>query len=181
MGFYREDLNSNESHTFSSYTNYYKISPIYLKGETMILVSMILKAKGNDVITVNTGTTIIETLGLMAEKNIGAVVVMEHGKPVGIFTERDFVREVARDQCFTLKMPVETYMTKELLCVNPTSTIDECMALMTTKRVRHLPVMEADQMLGLISIGDVVKNMIEDKDLLIDNLEKFIYGADFGR
>jgi len=146
----------------------------------MILVSMILKAKGNDVVTVNKGSTIIETLEIMAEKNIGAVLVMEKGSPVGVFSERDFVREVARDQCFMLKMPVETYMTKELFCVTPSSTIDECMALMTNKHIRHLPVMEGNQLSGIISIGDVVKNMIEDKNLLIDNLEKYIFGPAYG-
>ena len=146
----------------------------------MILVSMLLKAKGNDVVTVNKGTTIIETLGIMAEKNIGAVLVMEKGKPVGVFSERDFVREVARDQCFMLKMPVETYMTKEVFCVSPSSTIDECMALMTNKHIRHLPVMEGSQLTGIISIGDVVKDLIDDKNLLIDNLEKYIFGPAYG-
>ncbi len=147
----------------------------------MILVNMILKAKGNDVVSINKGTTIIETLQLMSERNIGAVIVMEKGVPVGIFSERDFVREVAKDQCFMLKMPVETYMTKDLFFVAPSSTIDECMALMTHQHIRHLPVLEGNKLVGIISIGDVVKNMIEDKDLLIDNLEKYIFGQDFGR
>lgn len=147
----------------------------------MILVSMILKAKGNAVITVTPATTVIEALQIMAEKNIGAMVVVDQGKPVGIFSERDFVREIARDQCFMLKLPVESCMTKELYCVTPSSTIDECMALMTNQHIRHLPVMQADDLVGIISIGDIVKNMIEDKDLLIDNLQNYIFGASFGR
>ncbi|HCS39186.1 MAG: CBS domain-containing protein [Anaerolineaceae bacterium] len=147
----------------------------------MILVSMILKAKGSEVVTVTPGTTVIDALQLMAEKNIGAIVVMEQGKPVGIFSERDFVREIAKDQCFLLKLPVESCMTKELYCVTPSSTIDECMAVMTNKHFRHLPVVEADELVGIISIGDIVKNMIEDKDLLIDNLQNYIFGPSFGR
>lgn len=147
----------------------------------MILVSMILKAKGNEVIIVTPGTTMIDALQIMAEKNIGAMIVLDQGKPVGIFSERDFVREIAREQCLMLKLPVESCMTKELYCVTPSSTIDECMALMTNKHIRHLPVMEADQLVGIISIGDIVKNMIEDKDLLIDNLQNYIFGPSFGR
>ncbi|PKN89717.1 MAG: histidine kinase [Chloroflexi bacterium HGW-Chloroflexi-4] len=147
----------------------------------MILVSMILKAKGNQVVNVMPDATVAEALQLMAEKNIGAIMVMDKGKPVGIFSERDFVREVSRDQCITLKMPVETYMTKDLYCVTPSSNIDECMALMTNKHIRHLPVMEGEELVGIISIGDIVKNMIEDKDLLIDNLQSYIFGASFGR
>lgn len=146
----------------------------------MILVSMILKAKGYDVITINPGATMIEALEIMAEKNIGAILVVENGKAVGIFSERDFVREIAKDQCLMLKLPVESCMTRELYCVSPSSTIDECMAVMTQKHIRHLPVMEAEKLVGIISIGDVVKNMIEDKNLLIDNLENYIFGPAYG-
>ncbi len=147
----------------------------------MILVSMILKAKGNEVVTVTPETTVIDALQLMAEKNIGAIVVMENSKPVGIFSERDFVREIAKDQCFMLKLPVESCMTKELYCVSPSSTVDECMAVMTNKHIRHLPVVQSGELVGIISIGDVVKDTIEDKNLLIDNLENYIFGPSFGR
>jgi CBS domain-containing protein len=147
----------------------------------MILVSMILRAKGDEVVTVTPGTTMIDALQIMAKKNIGAMIVLDMGKPVGIFSERDFVREIAREQCLMLKLPVESCMTKELYCVTPSSTIDECMALMTNKHIRHLPVMEADELVGIISIGDIVKNMIEDKDLLIDNLQNYIFGPSFGK
>lgn len=147
----------------------------------MILVSMILKAKGNDVVSVNPSTTMIDALEIMAEKNIGAIMVLDGGKPVGIFSERDFVREIAREQCLMLKLPVESCMTKELYCVTPSSSMDECMAIMTNKHIRHLPVMQGDDLVGIISIGDIVKNMIEDKDLLIDNLQNYIFGPQFGK
>lgn len=147
----------------------------------MILVSMILKAKGNEVVSVNPSTTMIDALEIMAEKNIGAIMVLDGGKPVGIFSERDFVREIAREQCLMLKLPVESCMTKELYCVTPSSSMDECMAIMTNKHIRHLPVMQGDELVGIISIGDIVKNMIEDKDLLIDNLQNYIFGPQFGK
>jgi CBS domain-containing protein len=142
----------------------------------MILVSMILKEKGSEVISVTKDSTVIEALQLMAGRNIGAVLVMENSKPLGIFSERDFARHVARDQNLMLKMPVETCMTRDLYYVTPSSTVDECMALMTQKHIRHFPVLEGNDLVGLISIGDVVKNMIEDKNLLIDNLEKYLFG-----
>ncbi|KAF0111246.1 MAG: hypothetical protein FD147_997 [Chloroflexi bacterium] len=146
----------------------------------MILVSMVLKAKGQEVYTVEKGTTVIEALELMAEKNIGALLVMDHKKPVGIFSERDFVREVAKEKTLLLKLPVESFMTEDVFSVTPSETIDECMALMTTKHIRHLPVCNGDQLVGLISIGDVVKQVIEDKNLLIDNMEKYILGRGYG-
>jgi CBS domain-containing protein len=142
---------------------------------------MILKAKENEVVTVTPGTTMIDALQIMAEKNIGAMIVLDQGKPVGIFSERDFVREIAREQCLMLKLPVESCMTRELYCVAPSSTMDECMAIMTNKHIRHLPVMQADELVGIISIGDIVKNMIEDKDLLIDSLQNYIFGPQFGK
>ena len=147
----------------------------------MILVSMVLKAKGYEVYTVEKGTASIEALELMAEKNIGALLVMDHEKPVGIFSERDFVREVAKNITLLLKMPVDSFMTKEIFCVTPSETIEKCMALMTNKHIRHLPVCDDGQLVGIISIGDVVKQVIEDKDLLIDNMEKYILGRGYGQ
>jgi CBS domain-containing protein len=147
----------------------------------MILVSMVLKAKGHEIYTVEQDATTLEALELMAEKNIGALLVMDHDKPVGIFSERDFVREVAKEKTILLKMPVTTFMTKEIFSVTPSETIEECMGLMTNKHIRHLPVCEDEKLVGLISIGDVVKQMIEDKDLLIDNMEKYILGRGYGQ
>jgi CBS domain-containing protein len=146
----------------------------------MILVSMVLKAKGHEVYTVDKGTPVIEALELLAEKNIGALLVIDHGKPVGIFSERDFVREVAKDKSLLLKLPVDSFMTKDIYCVTPSETIEECMGLMTTKHIRHLPVCDDGELVGLVSIGDAVKQVIEDKDLLIDNMEKYILGRGFG-
>ncbi len=147
----------------------------------MLLVSNILKVKGSDIFTIEKDTTTIEALELMAEKNVGALLVMDNKEVVGIFSERDFVREVAKDKTLLLKMPVESFMTKEVYSVTSSDTIDECMALMTNKHFRHLPVCDEGQLVGLISIGDVVKQAIDDKDLLITNMEDYILGRGFGK
>ena len=147
----------------------------------MLLVSDILKIKGNAVYTIEKDTTVIEALELMTEKNVGALVVMEGSNTIGIFSERDFIRAVAKDKSLILNMPVETFMTKEVYSVCKSDTIDECMALMTQKHFRHLPVCDQDQLVGLISIGDVVKQTIEDKDLLITNMEDYILGRGYGK
>ena len=147
----------------------------------MLLVSNILKVKGSDIFTIEKNTTTIEALELMAEKNVGALLVMDNKEVVGIFSERDFVREVAKDKTLLLKMPVESFMTKEVYSVTSSDTIDECMALMTNKHFRHLPVCDDGQLVGLISIGDVVKQAIDDKDLLITNMEDYILGRGFGK
>lgn len=147
----------------------------------MLLVSNVLKAKGSVIYTVEKDTTTIEAIELMAEKNVGALLVMDNKEVVGIFSERDFVREVAKDKTLLLKMPVETFMTKEVYSVTSSDTIDECMALMTNKHFRHLPVCDEGQLVGLISIGDVVKQSIEDKNLLISNMEDYILGRGFGK
>jgi CBS domain-containing protein len=147
----------------------------------MLLVSNILRAKGSDIYTVEKDTTTIEALELMAEKNVGALLVMDNKEVVGIFSERDFVREVAKDKGLLLKMPVGSFMTQEVYSVTSSDTIDECMALMTNKHFRHLPVCDEGQLVGLISIGDVVKQSIEDKNLLISNMEDYILGRGFGK
>lgn len=147
----------------------------------MLLVSNVLRAKGSAIYTVEKDTTTIEALELMAEKNVGALLVMDNKEVVGIFSERDFVREVVKDKALLLKMPVGSFMTKEVYSVTSSDTIDECMALMTNKHFRHLPVCDDGQLVGLISIGDVVKQSIEDKNLLISNMEDYILGRGFGK
>lgn len=147
----------------------------------MVLVRDILKAKGNAVYAVPPSATVLEALELMAEKNVGALLVTVKDDLVGIFSERDFVREVAKDKTIQLKMPVETYMTREVVCVAMDETHEECMALMTQKRIRHLPVCDKGKIAGVVSIGDVVKQTIEDKNLLITNMEDYILGRGFGK
>ena len=146
----------------------------------MLTVAEILRAKGHEVFWVEIGTTVLKALELMAAKDIGALMVMENGEPVGIFSERDFARLVAEKKSVDLSVPVDDCMTRDVFCVTPRETDDECMALMTTKHFRHLPVRDDDKIVGVISIGDVVKNLIEDKNLLIDSMEKYILGRGYG-
>ena len=147
----------------------------------MNFVSAILQVKGNDVFSVSQDTSLLEVLELLAEKGIGAVLVMEGEKVAGIFSERDFAREVAKTKTLDLHLPVSELMTKEVFVISSDQTIDECMALMSSTRIRHLPVMDENKLAGLISIGDVVRFSIDDKDLQIQNMEKYILGIGYGQ
>ncbi len=147
----------------------------------MNYVSAILQVKGNKVFTVSEDTTLLDALELMANKRIGAVLVMDGEKIAGIFSERDFARKVAKTKQIDLKMPIKELMTREVFVISPDETLDECMAVMSTTRIRHLPVVEEGKLVGLISIGDVVQFSIEDKDLQIQNMEKYIFGYGYGQ
>lgn len=147
----------------------------------MNYVSAILQVKGNKVFTVKENTPLMDALELMANKRIGAVLVMDGEKIAGIFSERDFARKVAKTKQIDLKMPIKELMTREVFVISPDETLDECMAVMSTTRIRHLPVVEEGKLVGLISIGDVVQFSIEDKDLQIQNMEKYIFGYGYGQ
>jgi len=147
----------------------------------MLTIANILRTKGNVVYSVEKGATLLDALEMMAAKGIGALLVMDAGEPVGIFSERDFARLVAREKKADLSKPVDDVMTKNIYCLKKEDTIDECMAVMTRQRFRHMPVCEDNKIIGIISIGDVVKNLIEDKDLLIQNMEDYILGRGYGQ
>lgn len=147
----------------------------------MNFVSSILQVKGNDVYSVKKDTPIIDVLDLMAEKGIGAVLVLEDDKIAGIFSERDFARKVAKTRNLSLDVPVSDLMTKDVFVITPDETIDECMALMSSSKIRHLPVIDNEKLVGLISIGDVVRISIEDKNLQIQSMEKYIFGYGYGQ
>ena len=147
----------------------------------MNFVSSILQVKGNDVFSVQKDTPLLEVLDLMAHKGIGAVLVMEKDKIAGIFSERDFARKVAKTHSLNLDIPISELMTKEVFVISPDETIDECMALMSSTRIRHLPVVEDGKLVGVISIGDVVRFTIDEKDLQIQSMEKYIFGYGYGQ
>ena len=147
----------------------------------MNFVSAILQVKGNDVFSVKTDTSLIAVLELMAEKRIGAVLVMDGDKIAGIFSERDFARKVTKTKTLDLHLPVSELMTKDVFVISSDQTVDECMALMSSTRIRHLPVVDENKLAGLISIGDVVRFSIDDKDLQIQNMEKYILGIGYGQ
>jgi len=145
----------------------------------MITVADVLKIKGNQVWTVAPDSTILDALLLMARKNIGALVVEEDGKIAGILSERDFARHTASNRLGDLITPVCEYMTSKVYTITPESSIEDCMALMTKEHIRHLPVVKEDALAGMISIGDVVKTVIQEKDAMLGNMEELITGRGY--
>jgi CBS domain-containing protein len=145
----------------------------------MASINQLLLNKGNQVWSVNPDTTVLEALNTMSEKNIGAVVVLEDDDTVcGIFSERDYARKVVLNGRSSKKTPVRDVMTSEVYYVRPQDSVDRCMTLMSEKRFRHLPVLDENkQLLGIISIGDVVKAIIAEQQVLINHLEDFITGT----
>lgn len=143
----------------------------------MINVRIVLREKGGEIWSVSPGTTVFDALTMMAEKNIGALVVLEDRKIAGIFSERDYARKVILKGKASKEITVGEIMTSVVVTVRPASTVEECMTLMTEHRIRHLPVMEGEELIGVISIGDVVKAIISDKDFMIQQLEHYITGG----
>ena len=142
----------------------------------MRTVRDLLKTKGRNIWSVGPADTVYDALVIMADKNVGALVVLEGGRLAGILSERDYARKVVLHGKTSRETFVREIMTENPICVNPGHTIEECMALMTDKRIRHLPVLEDDQLAGLISIGDVVKDIISEQEFMIEQLERYITG-----
>ncbi len=142
----------------------------------MRTVKDLLRTKGQDFWWVAPEATVYDALTLMAAKNIGAALVLEVGRLVGILSERDYARKVVLRGRTSRDTPVREIMTADPVCVSVTQTIQECMELMTDKRIRHLPVFDADQLCGVISIGDVVKDIISEQEFMIEQLEHYITG-----
>jgi CBS domain-containing protein len=137
----------------------------------------ILKTKGGATFSITPGTIVYEALEIMVGKNVSALVVMENEKLVGIFTERDYARKVILKGKTSKDTLIAEIMTEDLVTVTPDNTIDSCMRLMTSRFIRHLPVLENDQLVGIISIGDVVKFIIEEQKFIIENMEHYITGG----
>ena len=136
----------------------------------------ILDDKGHDVFAVAPGDTVLDALQLLADKGVGALLVMEADKLVGIFTERDYARKVILAGKASRDTPISEVMTAKVLYVGPDRTVDECMALMTDIKARHLPVLEGETVLGVLSIGDLVRVKIREQSFLIDQLRQYIAG-----
>jgi len=142
----------------------------------MKTVRQLLQVKGNHVCSVSPDTTVYSALKIMADNNVGALLVLEQGELVGIFSERDYARKVALRGKSSKDTHVREIMTEKVDCVSPSQSVNECMGLMTRKHIRHLPVMENDQLAGVISIGDVVKAVISEHEFTIEQLESYITG-----
>ena len=143
----------------------------------MISIRQLLKRKGSEVWSTSPDASVYEALQLLAEKNIGALVVLRDGELVGVISERDYARKVILHRKTSMKTPVMEIMTEEVITVGTGSTVEEAMILMTDKRIRHLPVVEGEKIVGVVSIGDLVKAIIADQEFTIDQLAKYISGT----
>ncbi len=138
-------------------------------------IAEILQEKGKTVHSVGPGATMMEALKIMADKKIGAVLIVEGNKIHGIFSERDCVQNLANLTDCSLQAPITDFMTSPVYYITLDQTLDDCMAVMTSKRLRHLPVLEGEELAGLISIGDVVKKLLSERDERIKDLENFLW------
>lgn len=144
----------------------------------MKTVAEILRAKPHAAIySVSPDTTVLDAVKLLAEKGIGALVVLDKGRLVGIVSERDYVRKVALAERSLLNTKISEIMTREVISVGPRDSVQYCMELMTERRLRHLPVLAEGELIGLLSIGDLVKQTIDDQASLIQQLEQYIRGG----
>jgi len=140
----------------------------------MSTVKNILQKKGNAVYSIGPDKSVYDALEELEENNLGSLIVVENGKLIGVFTERDYARKVILKGRSSKETSVRDIMSSDPIFVNPDNTIDECMQLMTDKFIRHLPVLENGALIGIVSIGDLVKYIIYEKDFIIGNLEHYI-------
>ena len=140
-------------------------------------VSAVLHHKGNALWSVSQETTVFEAIRVMADKNIGALLVMSGGSLLGVFTERDYTRKVALQGKSSKETRVREVIAPEIVSVGPEDTVEHCMKLITEHRTRHLPVMEGDRVTGLVSIGDLVNWIISAQDATIAQMEQYISGG----
>ncbi|MBC8176990.1 MAG: CBS domain-containing protein [Desulfobacteraceae bacterium] len=143
----------------------------------MTNIGQLLKTKGNEIWSIAPQATIYEALQVMSEKDVGALLVVHKGDVVGIFSERDYARKLILKGKFSKDTSVEELMTRKVLYVGPESTIEDCMALMTAKSVRHLPILKDERLIGIVTLGDVVKQIISDQEFTIHQLENYISGS----
>lgn len=143
----------------------------------MKTVRQVLESKGKQVWSVHPDATVFDALRLMAEKEIGALVVIDEGRIVGVVSERDYARKIILAGKASKDTPVSEIMSRAVLHALPQQTVADCMALMTDKKIRHLPVLDGDQIIGILSIGDLVKTIIAEQEFVIGQLENYIAGS----
>ena len=139
-------------------------------------VATLLKQKGDWVITIDPDATVFATIGRMVEHNVGAVLVTDRGEVLGIFTERDYLRRIALEGRTSRETRVSEVMTTDLVTVDPDAEIDECLALMSARKIRHLPVLRDGRLAGIVSIGDCVKARLEEARGEVEGLQRFVSG-----
>lgn len=141
----------------------------------MKTLKQLLEAKGREVYSIAPDARVFDALKLMADKSVGALIVMEGGRIAGILSERDYARKVILHGKSSHELQVRDIMTSKIITVHPGQTVEECMALMTEKRIRHLPVTEGERLIGVLSIGDLVKEVIAEQQQTIKQLESYIH------
>ena len=149
---------------------------LFRSGDVMN-VNNLLQSKKSQIISVKPNTSVYDALVLMAEKNIGAVLVTTNDQLVGILSERDYARKIILKGKTSKETKVEEIMTSQVLFVQPEQSVEDCMAIMSDKHIRHLPVLEKGELIGIISIGDVVNAVISEKEFAIKQLENYISGT----
>jgi CBS domain-containing protein len=145
------------------------------RGEAMKTVNEILQAKSSRLLSISPEASVLDALKLMAEREVGALVVLDGDELAGIFSERDYARKVILFGKSSKDTAVREIMTRKVVCVRPEQSVEDCMALMTDKRIRHLPVLQGNTVVGVISIGDVVKEVISEQRFMIEQLEHYIH------
>jgi CBS domain-containing protein len=145
----------------------------------MLKVQDVLRSKSKNIWSISSRETTYKALEMLAEKDIGALMVIDDGKLAGIFSERDYARKVILKGKSSRETSVGELMTKEVYSITPDKTVEECMALMTTIHCRHLPVFENNQLIGVVTIGDIVNAIINDQQIKIHDLEKYITGSEY--
>ena len=140
----------------------------------MNTVAQLLNEKGHSIYSIDPSASVFEAIKLMAERKIGALLVMENNKMIGIITERDYARKVILEGKSSQNTLVKEIMTTNTICARLDQTVEECMAVITDKRVRHLPVVDNNEVVGIISIGDLVKSIIAEQQFIIEQLEHYI-------
>ena len=143
----------------------------------MTTVKQLLDYKGHNILSISPNDSVYAAVERMSENNIGALLVIENGQLVGILSERDYARKVILKGKSSKNTLIREIMTPDVLCVSPETTVDECLALLTESRVRHLPVTDGGKLMGIVSIGDLVKQIISDKEFTIQQLEHYIHSA----
>lgn len=141
----------------------------------MKTVKKILDQKGQEVHTIDADDSVLNAIKKLANEGIGALVVQKDSKAIGLFSERDYTCKVILTGKRSENTPVSDIMSKKLVVVQPDTSVNDCMALMTENRIRHLPVIDGDQLVGLVSIGDIVKDIISEQQIVIEQLEQYVY------
>jgi CBS domain-containing protein len=143
----------------------------------MVTIKELLKKKSGDIWSISPQTSVYQALELMAQKEVGALLVIENDKLVGIFSERDYARKIILKGKASKETAVSELMTTSVYYVTPDNTLEEAMALMTSKHIRHLPIMNQGKLSGIVTLGDVVKKIISEQKLTIDELENYVTGG----